>query len=219
MREHVERIRHSWAITGCSILFDGWIDQNGRNLGPIYLRSSDVSTAIDDVDALQLLLAGVVEKGSSLWSAKGRCFGLLSASCCIELMLEKNNMMDFVRGILDKPKISTRFLHSHATVLKLFKDYSGGHELIKPCKTSGTEGNRVVNQVKYRSGLEPGWFRRQLYHLLNVPCLINRADKPQVGDIHCDEEIALGLLCSTLMIQEQQTKALISRELDKYKLA
>ncbi|KAL5747057.1 hypothetical protein ACOSQ2_024354 [Xanthoceras sorbifolium] len=159
MREHVERIRHSWAITGCSILFDGWIDQNGRNLGPIYLRSSDVSTAIDDVDALQLLLAGVVEK----------------------LMLEKNSMMDFVRGILDKPKISTRFLHSHATILKLFKDYSGGHELIKPCKTSGTEGNRVVNQVKHRSGLEPGWFRRQLYHLLNVPCLINRADKPQLS--------------------------------------
>ncbi|KAK3206631.1 hypothetical protein Dsin_020677 [Dipteronia sinensis] len=166
MRECVERIRHSWETTGCSILLDGWIDQNGRNLvsfivdcpqGPIYLRSSDVTAAISDVNALQLLLDGVIEEvgvdnvvqiiaslttgwmgrvGKQFMDRQRTVFWTVSASHCIELVLEKISMLDSVRGILDKAKTITRFIHCHAAVLKLFRDYSGGGELIKRCKVS-----------------------------------------------------------------------------------
>ncbi|KAI9194528.1 hypothetical protein LWI28_006838 [Acer negundo] len=166
MRERVERIRHSWETTGCSILLDGWIDQNGRNLvsfivdcpqGPIYLRSSDVTAAIGNVNALQLLLDGVIEEvgvdnvvqiiaslttgwmghvGKQFMERQKTVFWTVSASHCIELALEKISMLDFVRGILDKAKTITRFIHGHAAVSKLFRDYSGGGELIKRCKVS-----------------------------------------------------------------------------------
>ncbi|KAK1568717.1 hypothetical protein Q3G72_027835 [Acer saccharum] len=162
MQEHAERIRHSWASTGCSILLDGWIDdQNGRNLvnfivdcpqGPIYLWSSDVTAAIDP---LQLLLDGVIEEvgvhnvvqiiaisttgwmghvGKRFMERQRTVFWTVSASHCIELMLEKISTMDSVSGILDKARTITRFIHGDTSVLQLFRDYSGSRELIKPSK-------------------------------------------------------------------------------------
>ncbi|KAJ0083327.1 hypothetical protein Patl1_30957 [Pistacia atlantica] len=162
MEEYVKRIRQSWASTGCSILLDGWIDENGRNLvsfivdcpqGPIYLRSADVSAIIGDVDALQLLLDGVIEEvgvnnvfqiiacstsgwmgdiGKQFMERRRSVFWTVSASHCIELMLEKIGMMDSVQRILDKTKTITRFIHGHASVLKIFRDFTGDCNLIKP---------------------------------------------------------------------------------------
>ncbi|KAL3583362.1 hypothetical protein D5086_014423 [Populus alba] len=71
MKTYVNEISRSWASTGCSVLLDGWVDEKGRNLvsfvvecpgGPTYLRSADVSAIIDDANALQLLLEGVIEE-------------------------------------------------------------------------------------------------------------------------------------------------------------
>ncbi|KAJ6732661.1 HAT TRANSPOSON SUPERFAMILY PROTEIN [Salix koriyanagi] len=71
MKTYVKEISRSWASTGCSVLLDGWVDEKGRNLvsfvvecpgGPTYLRSADVSAIIDDVNALQMLLEGVIEE-------------------------------------------------------------------------------------------------------------------------------------------------------------
>ncbi|KAK1587778.1 hypothetical protein Q3G72_016743 [Acer saccharum] len=281
MRERVERIRHSWETTGCSILLDGWIDQNGRNLvsfivdcpqGPIYLRSSDVTAAIGNVNALQLLLDGVIEEvgvgnvvqiiaslttgwmghvGKQFMERQRTVFWTVSASHCIELVLEKISMLDFVRGILDKAKTITRFIHGHAAVLKLFRDYSGGGELIKRCKVSSavpymtlenivlekenlkamfassawnasnwssrTEGNRVVNLVKDRSfWTEAMRVVKAAIPLVNVVRLINRADKPQVGDVCCDKEVSSGMFYCIRMVQDQLTQALIALQLDKY---
>ncbi|KAK2662403.1 hypothetical protein Ddye_000977 [Dipteronia dyeriana] len=246
MREHVERIRHSWASTGCSILLDGWTDQNGRNLvnfivdcpqGPIYLRSSDVTAAIDDVDALQLLLDGVIEEvgihnvvqiitsstrgwmghvGKQFMERQRTVFWTVSASHCIELMLEKISTMDSVSRVLDKARTITRFIHGDAAVLQLFRDYSGSRELIKPSKVrlampfmtlenivlekenlkamfassasnwaSSTKGNRVANLVKDHSFWNGATMVvKAAIPLVNVVCLINRADKPQVGYIY-----------------------------------
>lgn len=164
MQKYVKRIRNSWGSTGCSILLDGWIDGNGRNLvsfvvdcpqGPIYLRSSDVSATISDVDALQSLLDGIIEEvgvdnvvqivacstagwmgdvGKQFMERRRTVFWTVSVSNCIELMLEKIGTMDSVRGIIDKAKTVTRFIHGRATVLKLWRDFSGECNLIKPSK-------------------------------------------------------------------------------------
>ncbi|XP_034673395.1 uncharacterized protein LOC117904748 [Vitis riparia] len=61
-------------------------------------------------------------------------FWTVSASYCIELMLEKIGMMDPIRGILDKAKAITKFIHSHATVLKLMRNYTSANTLVKPSK-------------------------------------------------------------------------------------
>ncbi|XVF86268.1 hypothetical protein PTKIN_Ptkin18bG0026800 [Pterospermum kingtungense] len=164
MQEYVKKIRQSWADTGCSILLDGWIDEKGRNLvsfivdctqGPIYLYSSDISASVNDVSTLLRLLEKViVEVGvenvvqiisfSTIgWvAAVGRevmdrwktVFWTVNASHCIELMLDKIAMMGEIRGTLEKAKTISKFIHGSATLLNLLRDYTDGHDLLKPTK-------------------------------------------------------------------------------------
>lgn len=164
MQQYVKDVRNSWANTGCSILLDGWMDEKGRNLinvladcpkGTIYIRSCDISAFIADVDALQFFIEQIIEEvgvenvvqiithsisdcmaaaGQRLMEKFRTVFWTVSASYCIELMLEKIGMMDPIRGILDKAKAITKFIHSHATVLKLMRNYTSANTLVKPSK-------------------------------------------------------------------------------------
>lgn len=165
MQEYVKKIRHSWASTGCSILLDGWIDEKCRRLvnffvdcplGAVYLRSADVTSFMGDVGKLQLLLDGVIEDigvdnvvqvvscstkgwvgdvGKQFMDRCKRVVWTMSASHCIELMLEKIGMIESIRGILTEAKTITRFIYGHETVLNLLKKHTLGHDLIKPSKT------------------------------------------------------------------------------------
>ncbi|KAK8581341.1 hypothetical protein V6N12_071569 [Hibiscus sabdariffa] len=164
MHEYVKKIRNSWADTGCSILLDGWIDEKGRNLvsfiadcpqGTIYLHSSDVSAAANDVNALQLLLDRVIcdvgvenvvqiiafsttgwvgAVGKQFMDRWKTLFWTVDASPCIELMLDKIASTGEIRGTLEKAKTITKFIHGHVTVLNLLRDYTDGHDLVKPTK-------------------------------------------------------------------------------------
>ncbi|KAJ7952057.1 putative HAT transposon superfamily protein [Quillaja saponaria] len=164
MQEYVRKVRNTWETTGCSILLDGWKDEKGRSLvnflvdcpeGMVYLRSSDVSPFIGDVDALNLLLDGVINEvgignvvqiiacSSTGWEgAIGKqfmeryrsVFWTVSASHCIELMLEKIVMIDSVKGVLEKAKTITKFIHGHPMLLQLLKKHTSGQALIKPSK-------------------------------------------------------------------------------------
>ncbi|XP_058228190.1 uncharacterized protein LOC131336397 isoform X1 [Rhododendron vialii] len=164
MQQYVKETRNSWASTGCSILLDGWIDENGRNLlnilahcprGPIYLRSLDISAALGNVDALQMLFDEVIMEvgadnviqiitystslcmeavGKLLMEKHRTLFWTVSASHCLELMLEKIGMMDLVKGILKKAKTITKFIYSRATVLKLMRCHTDGCDLIYPSR-------------------------------------------------------------------------------------
>ncbi|KAJ6678856.1 HAT TRANSPOSON SUPERFAMILY PROTEIN [Salix viminalis] len=164
MKTYVKEISRSWASTGCSVLLDGWVDEKGRNLvsfvvecpgGPTYLRSADVSAIIDDVNALQMLLEGVIEEvgignvvqivafstvgwvgavGEQFMQRYWCVFWCVSASHCIELMLEKIGAMDSIRIALEKAKIITKFIYGHTEVLKLLRNHIDDYDLIKPSK-------------------------------------------------------------------------------------
>ncbi|XP_018438278.2 uncharacterized protein LOC108810674 [Raphanus sativus] len=72
VEEYVKRVKDSWAVTGCSILLDAWVDEEkGRDLvtfiadspaGPVYLKSFDVSDIKRDTNALISLVEGVAEE-------------------------------------------------------------------------------------------------------------------------------------------------------------
>lgn len=164
MQQYVKETRNSWASTGCSILLDGWIDEMGRNLiniivhcprGPIYLRSLDISAALGNVNALQLLFDEVImevgadnvvqiitystslcmeDVGKLITEKHKTLFWTVSASHCLELMLEKIGMMDHIKGVLEKAKTITKFIYSRATVLKLMRCHIGGCDLIYPSR-------------------------------------------------------------------------------------
>ncbi|KAF5466243.1 hypothetical protein F2P56_016188 [Juglans regia] len=249
MQEYVKKIRHSWESTGCSILLDAWVDEKGRHLvnflvdcpqGAVYLRSSDVTSFIGDVDTLQSVLDGVIKEigvdnvvqvvacstkgwvgdvGKQFMDKCKRVVWTVSASHCIELMLEKIGMIESIRGIITKAKTITKFIYGHETLLNLLKKYTLGHDIIKPSKTrpampfltlenivsekqhlkdmfassdwktsfwaSRIEGKRVADLV----GDQTFWNGAEIalkatIPLVRVLCLINQADKPQVGYIY-----------------------------------
>ncbi|KAL1204840.1 hypothetical protein V5N11_017443 [Cardamine amara subsp. amara] len=73
VQDGVKKIKESWAITGCSILLDAWVDPKGRDLvtfiadspaGPVYLNSFDVSDIKNDDNALLSLVNRLVEEAA-----------------------------------------------------------------------------------------------------------------------------------------------------------
>ncbi|CAK9146146.1 unnamed protein product [Ilex paraguariensis] len=164
MQQYVKEVRNSWASTGCSILLDGWVDGKGRNLvnilvdcprGAIYLQSSDISAFAGDVDRLQLFFDEILEEvgvknvvqintystsacmeavGNQLMEKHRSFFWTVSASYCIELMLDKICTMGRMRGILENAKTITKFIQSSATMIKLLRKHTNGCDLVKPCK-------------------------------------------------------------------------------------
>ncbi|KAL5554630.1 hypothetical protein UlMin_042031 [Ulmus minor] len=164
MKEYVNKIKSSWAITGCSILLDGWTGKMGRNFinilvdcpeGPIYLHSFDISPFVGDIECLNWFLDIIIEEvgvdnvvqivahstagwveavGKQFMDRFKRVFWTVSASHCIDLMLEKIGLMASIREVLDKAKTITKLIHSSAEVLELLKKHTRGCDIVKPSK-------------------------------------------------------------------------------------
>ncbi|KAK6915237.1 Zinc finger, BED-type [Dillenia turbinata] len=164
IQQYVDQIKLSWASTGCSILLDVWKGEGGQSLiyflvdcpkGVIFLHACDVSAIAEDAVAMQLIIEGILEEvgvdnvvqiitnctmgcigtvGKLLTEKYRTLFWTVSATHCIELMLDRMRMMDQIKNALDKARIITKFIYSHATVIKLMQYHINGHNLIKPHK-------------------------------------------------------------------------------------
>ncbi|XP_031253468.1 uncharacterized protein LOC116115045 [Pistacia vera] len=162
MGKYVKRVRDCWEKTGCSLLLDEWVDEKGRDLvnflvdcpeGIIYIRSSDLSAFIGEIDALRVLLEEVIEEigvqnvvqiitsstTTRMWPAIRHIVGrhtnvywALESSHYIGVILEKIGMMNPFREILSMAKTLTKFIYGDENLLKLFRFHSHGHDLIKP---------------------------------------------------------------------------------------
>ncbi|KAL8551494.1 hypothetical protein ACS0TY_000551 [Phlomoides rotata] len=168
-RAYEERIKSSWVHTGCSILLDGWIDTTGRNLvnvlvdcpkGTVYLYSSDVTYCMQDMDAMMAFLSRAVttvgyenvvqvitsstsgfmkKAGKQLMEKFPSIFWAVSASDCLQLMLEKMETIRVVKHTLKKAKSITRFILSHPNILKSFQDETNVRELVNPSKMGSVQ--------------------------------------------------------------------------------
>lgn len=164
MQLYVRDIKSSWERTGCSILLDGWEDSNGRDLinvlvtcpkGTVYIRSVDISKFHPDSDAIQGFFDDVLADvgvenviqiishlgsprmesiGKKLMDKYRTFFWTVSAPYCIELMLEKLGTNGFVQNIFKKAKTITRFVHGNVSVLRLLRDQTSVHDLVKPSR-------------------------------------------------------------------------------------
>ncbi|KAH6838144.1 hypothetical protein C2S53_001235 [Perilla frutescens var. hirtella] len=164
MHERVNDIRTSWADTGCSILLDGWTGADGRELinilvdcprGTVYLCSYDITDCVENMDWMQLFFVKVLaevgiqnvvqiitysnsafmkETGRQLMEKYRPIFWTVSASYCIELMLEKLGEMDLIKETLEKAKMITRFIHSQPLALKYLRDQTDGNDLVDSSK-------------------------------------------------------------------------------------
>ncbi|KAK4791950.1 hypothetical protein SAY86_022385 [Trapa natans] len=151
VQDYVESIKQSWTKSGCSIILDTWTDEQGRQLmnflvscpeGTIYLKSCDISSRVLDLEALYLMLNEVIEELGAenvvqiiacstigwLWTAgeqfisKFRTgFWSVSASYCINLMLEKIELMDSIKPLLEKATTLKKFVLSLVNNEKFYR--------------------------------------------------------------------------------------------------
>ncbi|KAL0717101.1 hypothetical protein Bca4012_066423 [Brassica carinata] len=152
VEDYVKKIKDSWAVTGCSILLEAWVDSKGRDLvtfvadcpaGPVYLTSLDVSDIKHDKNALIFLVDGLVDEvgvhnvvqivacsasgwvgelGESYAGNKKGVFWSVSVSHCFELMLLKIGDIDSLGYIVDAVNMITDFINNNPLVLKLVRD-------------------------------------------------------------------------------------------------
>ncbi|XP_024015530.1 uncharacterized protein LOC112088989 [Eutrema salsugineum] len=159
VEDYVKKIKGSWAVTGCSIVMDAWVDQKGRDLvifvadspaGPVYLKSFDVSDIKTNVSALLSLVDGLVDEvgvhnviqivacstygwvgelGEYFASNKNEFFWSVSVSHCFELMLRRIARICSLGDIVDDVNKMTRFINNNPLVLELVRNHSHGKHM------------------------------------------------------------------------------------------
>lgn len=238
----MRRIKQSWLTTGCSILLDTWKDEQGRDLvifladcpqGSVYMKSSDISSFTDDIDALQMILNKVIGEvgaqnvvqivacSTAGWlrpvaeQFMGKCrtwFWTVSASHCINLMLENLGMMDLVKPILEKAVHLTNFTlkdsdplldlrdpcfkgNSAAISFMTLENILAEKERLEAVVTSSefvasswasTEGGKMVHDLvrdpSFWNGVK--MVLKASVPLLHLLALIHKADKQLMGYIY-----------------------------------
>ncbi|KAG2272130.1 hypothetical protein Bca52824_066685 [Brassica carinata] len=231
VQDHVNKIKDSWAITGCSILLDAWVDQKGHDLvtfvadspaGPVYLNSFYVSDIKKDVAALTSLVYGVVEDvgvhnvvqiiacstsgwvgelGQSFKSNNLNVFWSVSVSHCFELMLVEIVKMESFKYILEKVSNITEFINNNREDSQGMTVSSSEFEFVKPYLAAGTI-------LKAKNNLEamvasPDW---------------NKEEGTTVSTLN-DTEVTTDFISALgYLVQECQVIAKIGRQLKMYRL-
>ncbi|KAH6804005.1 hypothetical protein C2S51_032252 [Perilla frutescens var. frutescens] len=202
MHERVNDIRTSWADTGCSILLDGWTGADGRELinilvdcprGTVYLCSYDITDCVENMDWMQLFFVKVLaevgihnvvqiitysnsafmmETGRQLMEKYRPIFWTVSASYCIELMLEKLGEMDLIKETLEKAKMITRFIHSQPVALKYLRDQTDGNDLVDSSKIRSIRPFLTLENIVAEKEMLKGMFVSS-----NPSCSILTSDK------------------------------------------
>ncbi|KAH6767673.1 hypothetical protein C2S52_018656 [Perilla frutescens var. hirtella] len=159
VRYDVDQCTAAWARTGCSILVCEWSSGKCRTFisffaycpeGTIFLRSADISCAIDSADVLYELLKETVEQvglrnvlqvvtsseeryiiaGKRLTDTYPSIFWTPCAGCCIDLMLQDIGELPRVKMILDQAKSISRYIYSNAATINMIRRYTSGVDLV-----------------------------------------------------------------------------------------
>lgn len=160
----VESYRSVWKETGCTIMADGWSDQNRRTLinflvycpkGTIFLKSVDASAFSKTAELLYDLFKEVVKfvgaahvvqivtDNASNYVAAGRLlereFPTLywspCAAHCLNLMFNDMGKLEEVNGIVTHASKITKYIYNHCYVLHLMRQHTNGREILRPATT------------------------------------------------------------------------------------
>ncbi|XP_038713464.1 uncharacterized protein LOC120007338 [Tripterygium wilfordii] len=160
----VKNFHSIWKVTGCTIMSDGWTDQNSRTLinflvycpkGTIFLKSVDASEASKTGQLLFKLfrevvldvgvenVVQVVTDNASNYVMAGRLlegeFPTLSwspcAAHCLNLMFQDIGKLEDVSSAVKHAAGITKYIYNHCFVLNLMRQHTGGREIIRPAPT------------------------------------------------------------------------------------
>ncbi|KAL1542165.1 hypothetical protein AAHA92_26297 [Salvia divinorum] len=159
VRYDVDQCTAAWGRTGCSILVDEWNSGKGITFvnffaycpeGTVFLRSADISRAIDSADVLYELLKEIVEQvglknvlqvvttiedryviaGKRLTDTHPSIFWTPCAGHCIDLMLQDMGELPRVKMVLDQARLISRYIYSNAIVINMMRRYTFGVDLV-----------------------------------------------------------------------------------------
>ncbi|XP_011085038.1 uncharacterized protein LOC105167143 isoform X2 [Sesamum indicum] len=184
VRNDVDQCTGAWGRTGCSILVDEWNSGKGKTFvnflvycpeGTIFLRSTDISHAIDSADVLYELLKETVDEvglrnvlqvitscddryviaGKRLTDTYPTVFWTPCAGRCIDLMLQDIGELPTVKMILDQAKSISRYTYSNSVVLNMMRRYTFGVDLVDLGTTrSSTDFMTLKRMVNIRHNLQ-----------------------------------------------------------------
>ncbi|XP_019437546.1 PREDICTED: uncharacterized protein LOC109343613 isoform X1 [Lupinus angustifolius] len=151
-----------WAITGCSILVDSWINTQGRTIinflvscphGVYFVSSIDATNVVEDAPNLFKLLDKIVEEigeenvvqviteNTSSYKAAGKMleekrrnlFWTPCATYCTNQMLEDFMKIRCVGECMEKGQKITKLIYNQTWLLNLMKsEFTLGQDLLKP---------------------------------------------------------------------------------------
>ncbi|XP_071921395.1 uncharacterized protein [Coffea arabica] len=164
VKNFVNSFRTTWKETGCTIMADGWTDQQRRTLinflaycprGTVFLKSVDALDASKTAEMLYklfrevVLFVGVqnvvhfVTDNAANYVAAGRLlereFPTLywspCAAHCLNLMLHDMGKLDEVSKVVGHASKITKYIYNHCYPLHLMRKHTGGREIIRPAPT------------------------------------------------------------------------------------
>ncbi|XP_052206864.1 uncharacterized protein LOC127811184 isoform X2 [Diospyros lotus] len=184
VRNDTDQCVVTWAKTGCSVLVDEWVSENGRTIvnflaycpeGITFLRSVDVSDTMNSPDALYELLKEVVEEAGirnvlqlithseerysvaakRLTEALPTVYWTPCAAHCIYLILEDFKKLDWINVIFEQAKSMSRFIYNHSVVLNMMRRYTFGVDLVDVGATHiATDFTTLNRMVNIRHNLQ-----------------------------------------------------------------
>ena len=153
--------RSSWVETGCTIMSDGWIDQQNRTLInflvscpklTMFLKSVNASDKIKSAQLICEMMEEIVQEvgeenvmqivtdNAANYMVVGRLFEIRHptifwSSCaahCLDLMLEDIGKLQWIQEIVEKEKSITKFIYNNTNILSTMRVYTEGKELVHP---------------------------------------------------------------------------------------
>ncbi|XP_057418955.1 uncharacterized protein LOC130713181 [Lotus japonicus] len=157
----VESHRANWAKYGCTIMADGWSDQQQRTLinfmvycqtGMSFVKSVDASDVVKDASTLCNLFSEVIEwvgpqnvvhvvtdnaanyvaAGKLLHQKYENIFWTPCAAHCINLLLKDISSLPHIADLASKASKVTIFIYNHMIFLSWLRKRSGWKEIVRP---------------------------------------------------------------------------------------
>lgn len=165
IKNYLAEYKASWAITGCSIMADSWLDAEGRTLinflasgpnGVYFVSSVDATEIIKDASELFELLDKVVEEmgeenvvqvitpntpsykaaGKMLEVKRKNLFWTPCATNCIDQILKHLSEIPSVAECIKKSQKITQLIYNQIWLLNFMKHgFTQGKELLRPSIT------------------------------------------------------------------------------------
>ncbi|KAL6181204.1 hypothetical protein ACLB2K_047859 [Fragaria x ananassa] len=165
IKNYLAEYKASWAVTGCSIMADSWLDTEGRTLinflasgpnGVYFVSSIDATEIVKDASELFELLDKVVEEmgeenvvqvitpNTPSYKAAGKMLGekrknLFWTPCvtnCIDQILKHLSDIPCVAECIKKSQKITKLIYSQIWLLNFMKNgFTQGKELLRPSIT------------------------------------------------------------------------------------